>query len=46
LAWDRIQEELDICVLLCANCHAEAHAGDTRSAPSDSSQSGSDMGKR
>ena len=25
-SWDKIVKELDKCVLLCANCHAEEHA--------------------
>lgn len=25
--WDKLKEELDKCVCLCANCHAEVHAG-------------------
>ena len=26
-SWDAVKEELDKCVLLCSNCHREAHHG-------------------
>ena len=26
-SWNRVRIELDACILVCANCHAEIHAG-------------------
>ena len=26
-SWKRVKEEIDKCVLVCANCHAEIHDG-------------------
>jgi hypothetical protein len=25
--WEKVRKELESCVMLCANCHAEVHAG-------------------
>ena len=33
-SWERIKDEIEKCVLVCANCHAEIHAGLIKLAPS------------
>lgn len=29
-SWDKIKKEVDKCILICANCHREIHAGITQ----------------
>jgi hypothetical protein len=30
-SWDKVKEELDKCILVCANCHREIHASSAAS---------------
>ncbi len=32
-AWEKVKKELDQCLLLCSNCHAEVHAKEDNAAP-------------
>lgn len=29
-SWEKVKKELDKCILVCANCHREVHAGITQ----------------
>ncbi|MEK7071994.1 MAG: hypothetical protein AAB969_00315 [Patescibacteria group bacterium] len=29
-SWEKVKKELDKCILVCANCHREIHAGTTQ----------------
>jgi len=29
-AWERVKKEIEKCILICANCHRELHAGVTQ----------------
>jgi len=29
-SWEKIRKEIDKCILVCANCHREIHAGITQ----------------
>jgi 5-methylcytosine-specific restriction endonuclease McrA len=29
-SWEKIKKEIDKCILICANCHREVHAGITQ----------------
>lgn len=29
-SWEKVRRELDNCIMLCANCHREVHAGMTQ----------------
>jgi predicted HNH restriction endonuclease len=29
-SWDRVKKEIEKCILVCANCHREVHAGMTQ----------------
>ncbi len=29
-SWDRVRKEIEKCILICANCHREVHAGITQ----------------
>jgi hypothetical protein len=29
-SWEKVKAELDECILVCSNCHAEMHAGLTK----------------
>lgn len=45
-SWDAVREELDKCMLLCANCHRELHAKLAASGGNAGVKSGLNQGNR